>query len=331
MSVLVTGGAGFIGSHVALALLDAGRSVVVIDNLSTGLRDLVPDGAVFLEMDLREGDRLTELIPEHKVEAVIHCAASTVVADSMRDPLTYYDNNLFGTLELLRAMRRSRVRRIVFSSTAAVYRPEGKTPVPETGKLDPVSPYGASKLMAERMLSDMARAGEIEFTILRYFNVAGADPAGRAGQSTPAATHLIKVAAEVASGKRPGMTIYGTDWPTRDGTGIRDYLHVSDLAAAHLLVLENLGGASRNAIFNCGYGRGSSVREVVAAIERVTGESLPVTFGSRRPGDLAEIVADAQALRTRLGWEPKYDSLEALVKHSLEWELGMADSNYSIS
>lgn len=324
MSILVTGGAGYIGSHIALALLDGGNDVVIADNLSTGLRAMVPEGAVFEEIDLRDRTRLAAIMMEHNVEAVIHCAASTVVPDSMLDPLGYYDNNILSTLALLRAMQDSRVRKLIFSSTAAVYSPEADNPISEDQSLAPMSPYGASKLMAERMIFDMATAGDVDFSVLRYFNVAGADPEGRSGQSTPAATHLIKVAAEVACGTRPNLTIYGTDWPTRDGTGIRDYVHVSDLAQAHLLVMNNLMGRANNTVFNVGYGRGSSVREVVTAIERATGYTLPINTAPRRPGDLAEVIADGQAFKAALGWKPQYDDLDLIVRHSLDWESKMS-------
>ncbi|WP_081617355.1 UDP-glucose 4-epimerase GalE [Thioalkalivibrio sp. ALMg11] len=320
MSILVTGGAGYIGSHIALALLDDGSDVVVADNLSTGLRALVPAGAAFERVDLRDREKLADLMVEYGVEAVIHCAASTVVPDSVMDPLGYYENNILGTLTLLQAMQAGKVRRLIFSSTAAVYNPEGRSLISEHENPDPVSPYGASKLMAERMVRDMAVAGDVDFTILRYFNVAGADPMGRSGQSTPAATHLIKVAAEVACGARSTLTIFGTEWPTPDGTGVRDYVHVSDLAQAHISALKSLDGPAHNSTLNCGYGRGSSVRDVIHAVERATGEVLPVNVAPARPGDLAEVVADARALRRALNWKPQYDDLDVIVRHSLEWE-----------
>ncbi|MCL1630289.1 UDP-glucose 4-epimerase GalE [Roseibaca sp. V10] len=319
--VLVTGGAGYVGSHIALALLDAGYRVVVADNLCTGLRWLVPDGACFEEVDLRDGDALEQILRRHDIGSVVHCAASTVVPDSVADPLSYYSNNIGATLSLLGAMARAGVRRIIFSSTAAVYRADNAgQPIAEDAPTDPLSPYGATKLMAERILRDTAAIGALDYTILRYFNVAGADPDGRAGQSTPAATHLIKLACETACGRRPSLTIYGTDWPTPDGTGVRDFVHVSDLAQAHIMALQQGAEAARNRIFNCGYGSGYSVRDVVRALEAATGTALPVQTAARRAGDLAQVVADGRALADTLGWQPRYADLNTIIAHSLAWE-----------
>ena len=244
-----------------------------------------------------------------------------MVPDSVSDPLGYYGNNIGATLSLLGAMARVGGRRIIFSSTAAVYRAESAgPPIAEDAPTDPVSPYGATKLMAERIIRDTAATGALDYTILRYFNVAGADPDGRAGQSTPAATHLIKLACETACGRRPSLTIYGTDWPTPDGTGVRDFIHVSDLAQAHILALEQGAGAARNRIFNCGYGQGYSVRDVIRALETETGAALPVQTAPRRPGDLAQVVADGRALAAALGWQPRYADLSQIIAHSFAWE-----------
>jgi UDP-glucose 4-epimerase len=320
MIILITGGAGYVGSHIALEMLDAGHEVVVADNLSTGLLSLVPEGAKLETADVRDRDRMSSIMSAHGIDTVVHCAGSTVVPDSVRYPLDYYDNNVGGSLGLLHAMQDAGVRRVLFSSTAAVYAVKDSNPIGEDGTLAPASPYGASKLMVERIIQDMAAAGRVEFIILRYFNVAGADEQGRSGQSTPKATHLIKIAAEVALAKRETLEIYGTDWPTPDGTGVRDFIHVNDLARAHRLAAEALATGAGNRIYNCGYGHGYSVREVVQAVEQITQRRLPTQTAPRRPGDLAAVVADSAALQENLGWTPRHDDLKEILRHALAWE-----------
>jgi UDP-glucose 4-epimerase len=319
--ILVTGGAGYIGSHMAHHLIDDGHSVVVVDNLSTGVRELVPDEAEFHELDVRESVALEKLMASENVDGVLHFAASTVVPESVARPLDYYDNNIVGSLSLLQAMASANVSILVFSSTAAVYgMPSNSYRITEEASVEPVSPYGASKLVAERMITDAAAAHGLQFAILRYFNVAGADPQGRTGQSTPHATHLIKVACEAAIGKRDGLTVFGTDYPTRDGTCIRDYIHVWDLVRLHQLALDHLVDGRESLVVNCGYSRGHSVNEVVTAVERVAGTRVAVTPSARRPGDVAAVVAVADRAREILGWRPQYADLDQIVGHALAWE-----------
>ena len=320
MAVLVTGGAGYIGSHMVLALLDAGEKVVVIDDLSTGSRKAVPQPAKLVVGDAGDQKLVEKVLREHDVEAVTHFAAKVVVPDSVADPLGYYLTNTANTRTLLSAIVRAGVKRYVFSSTAAVYGNPDANPVDEDAKPKPESPYGTSKLMSEWILRDTAAAHGLSAMVLRYFNVAGADPAGRTGQSTPNATHLIKVACEAAVGKRKGMQIFGTDYATPDGTCIRDYIHVTDLIDAHVAALRHLRKGGENLTLNCGYGRGYSVREVVDAVKRVSGVDFPVTLSPRRPGDPAAIVARADRIRAKLGWRPKLDDLATIVTHALAWE-----------
>lgn len=320
MSVLVTGGAGFIGAQMALALLDRGESVVVLDNLSTGVRDSIPSAATFVAGNVGDGELLRGLFAEHSIDAIAHFAASTVVPDSVRDPLSYYLNNTMNTRNLIAAAVEAGVRHFVFSSTAAVYGAPAGPLVSETAPTDPISPYGASKLMSERILRDASEAYGLGVAILRYFNVAGADPQGRAGQSTPRATHLIKVCVEAALGQRDGVDIYGVDYPTPDGTGVRDYIHVSDLIDAHLAALDRLRAGASSLLYNCGYGRGHSVREVIDAVNRVAAVTLPVRMGPRREGDAAAVVADPSAIRADLGWAPRFDDLDTIIRHALAWE-----------
>jgi len=320
MSILVTGGAGYIGSHMVLALCDAGEEVVVLDDLSTGIRDNVDPRARFVLGDVSDPLIVMRLIAEHRVRAVVHFAAKIVVPDSVADPLDYYLANTAKTRALLAAVTAAHVSHFVFSSTAAVYGNVGQEPVSEDTPAIPVSPYGSSKLMSEIMLRDSAAAYGLKYVALRYFNVAGADPKGRAGQSTPRATHLIKVACEAATGKRNGMQVFGTDYPTADGTCIRDYIHVSDLVAAHLDALRYLKAGGDNAVMNCGYGSGYSVLDVIETVKRVSGVNLPVELAPARAGDPAAIVASADRIRRALGWQPKYDDLETIVRHALAWE-----------
>ncbi len=320
MTVLVTGGAGYIGSHMALALLAAGRRIVVLDDLSAGFRWMVPSNAAFVEGDCGDSVLLARLIGNHDVQSIIHFAGSIVVPHSIADPLGYYLNNTVKSRALLEAAVRGGVKRFIFSSTAAVYGEAKASPISEEAPLQPISPYGSSKMMTETMLNDASRAHGLAYAILRYFNVAGADPEARAGQASPEATHLIKVACQAALGERTHLELYGNDYPTPDGSCVRDYIHVSDLADAHLLALEHLEGGGENLTLNCGYGAGSSVHEVVAAVKRASGVDFSVRPAPRRAGDPAELVADADRIRSVLGWRPRYDDLGAIVAHALGWE-----------
>ncbi len=320
MAILVTGGAGYIGSHMVLALCDAGEEVVVLDDLSTGVRANVDARARFVRGDVSDPLIVMRLVAEHEIRAVVHFAAKVVVPDSVADPLDYYLANTAKTRALLAAVTAAHVPHFVFSSTAAVYGDVSQEPVSEDTPAVPVSPYGASKLMSEWMLRDSAAAYGLKYVALRHFNVAGADPLGRTGQSTPRATHLIKVACEAATGKRTGMQVFGTDYPTRDGTCIRDYIHVSDLVSAHLDALDYLRRGGGSEVMNCGYGAGYSVLDVVETVKRVSGVDFPVTIAPARPGDPASIVARADRIRQTLGWKPKHDNLETIVRHALAWE-----------
>ena len=320
MAILVTGGAGYIGSHMVLALVDAGEDVVVLDDLSTGVRGAVSPRARLVVGDVADTPLVRRVIADHEVEEIIHFAAKIVVPDSVADPLGYYLSNTVKSRALLAAATEARVPRFVFSSTAAVYGMPKENPVGEDAPALPISPYGSSKLMTEWMLRDTAVASDFGYVALRYFNVAGADPAGRAGQSSPTATHLIKVAVELALGKRTQMEVFGTDYPTPDGTGVRDYIHVTDLVAAHLDALRHLRRGGANLVLNCGYGSGHSVLQVLAAVKRVAGVELNVKMGPRRAGDPAMLVAHADRIRRDLAWQPQYDDLETIVRHSLVWE-----------
>ena len=320
MTILVTGGAGYIGSHMVHELVDAGESVVVLDNLSTGFRFLVPSGVPFVAGSTGDRDLVAQTIAKHGVTAIIHFAASIVVPDSVRDPLGYYRNNTMNTCLLLDAAVNGGVTQFIFSSTAAVYGNPERVPVREDAPTNAISPYGSSKLMSEIMLHDTARAHDLRFVALRYFNVAGADPRGRTGQATPQATHLIKVACEAALGKRAKLDVYGTDYPTPDGTCIRDYIHVSDLARAHSAALAHLRRGGASSTFNCGYGHGASVLEVIEAVRRVSGRDFPVEMAGRRAGDPVSLVADVSRIRSTLDWRPQYDDLNTIVSHAFAWE-----------
>jgi UDP-glucose 4-epimerase len=320
MTILVTGGAGYIGSHMVHALADAGEDVVVLDNLSTGFRFLLPEHVPFVLGSTGDSDLVAEVISEHEVTSIIHFAASVVVPDSVADPLGYYRNNTMNTCLLLQAAVAGGVKHVIFSSTAAVYGNPESSPVGEDAATHPISPYGSSKLMSEIMLHDTAKAHALRFVALRYFNVAGADPQQRTGQSTAGATHLIKVACETALGKRPKIDVYGTDYPTPDGTCIRDYIHVSDLVRAHSAALAYLRQGGASATFNCGYGHGASVLEVLAAVKRVSGVDFPVEITGRRPGDPAALVADVDRIHRTLDWQPQFDDLDTIVSHALAWE-----------
>jgi len=320
MTILVTGGAGYIGSHMVHELVDAGEPVVVLDNLSTGFRFLIPGSVPFVAGSTGDHELVKKTIARHGVTAIIHFAASVVVPDSISNPLGYYRNNTMNTCALLDAAIESGVRQVIFSSTAAVYGNAETTPVPENAATAPISPYGTSKLMSEIMLHDAGKAHGLRFVILRYFNVAGADPKLRTGQSTAGATHLIKVACEAALGKRPKMDVYGTDFPTPDGTGIRDYIHVSDLARAHSAALAHLRRGGESKTFNCGYGKGASVLEVIDAVRRISGRDFPVEVCGRRPGDPAELVANVERIRGTLDWRPQFQDLDTIVAHAFAWE-----------
>jgi UDP-glucose 4-epimerase len=320
MAILVTGGAGYIGSHMVHALLDRGDDVVVLDNLVTGVRSLVAERAAFVEGNVADGELVRRIVKDHKVTAVIHFAGSVVVPDSVENPLAYYSNNTAASRNLIEACVRAEVGNFVFSSTAAVYGMPEQIPVAENAPTNPINPYGRSKLMTEWMLEDSARAYDFRFVALRYFNVAGADPKGRTGQSTPRATHLIKRACQAALGRVPALEIFGTDYPTKDGTGVRDYIHVSDLANAHIHALDHLELGGNSIILNCGYGHGFSVREVVETVSRVTGEAIPTREAPRRAGDPASIVADPSQIKEVFEWQPKYDDLDEIVRGAYAWE-----------
>src|SRR5918996_4895093 len=317
--VLVTGGAGYIGSHVVRQLVADGRRVVVYDNLSTGHAWAVL-GADLVVGDLGDRDRLEALFADRHFDAVLHFAASIWVGESVREPAKYYRNNVVNALGLFELAMRHGVSGIVFSSTAAVYGEPDVPVIEESRPLAPVNPYGASKMMAERMLMDIARASGLRYVVLRYFNVAGADLEGRIGEATPDNNHLVKVACEAAFGVRPGMKINGVDYPTPDGTCVRDYIHVEDLAAAHVEALSYLGQGGESEIFNCGYGRGFSVREVIDTVARVSGVAIPVEEAARRPGDPPMLVASNAKIRRMLGWQPRHDDLEFIVRTAWAWE-----------
>jgi UDP-glucose 4-epimerase len=320
MSVLVTGGAGYIGSHMVQALVEAGEGVVVIDNLSTGFSQFLPQGVPLFIGDAGDENLVEGVIAAHGVESVIHFAGSVVVPESMRDPLAYYRNNTMTTRSLLNATVRAGVGRFIFSSTAAVYGNPDQVPVPESAPTRPLSPYGSSKLMAEIMLHDVASAHGMSYVALRYFNVAGADPQARMGLATIGATHLLKIAVEAATGQRAKIDVFGTDYPTPDGSCIRDFIHVTDLAQAHRAALSYLRGGGASMTLNCGYGRGYSVLETIEAVRKVSGRNFAVQYGPRRPGDIMTMIADTGRMRSTLDWTPQYDDLETIARHALAWE-----------
>ena len=324
MAILVTGGAGYIGSHMVLALCDRQRDVVVLDNMSTGVRGNVDTRASFIEGDIADQALVARIVAEHNVEAVVHFAGSIIVPESVVDPLGYYHNNTAKTRDLLEVCVKSGIGNFIFSSTAAVYGIPEQNPVYEDTPLNPISPYGASKLMTEWMLRDTAFAHEFKYVALRYFNVAGADPQGRSGQSTPKATHLIKVASEVATGQRAYMEIYGKDYDTPDGTCIRDYIHIADLIDAHVRALDYLRDGGLSVQLNCGYGKGYSVLEVIAAVERAYGQSFDVRDTVRRAGDPPALIAGARKIKSVLGWEPQYADIDRIVSHAFKWEQKIA-------
>ena len=323
--ILVTGGAGYIGSHMVLALLDGGHDVVILDNFSTGHERLVPEGVTVVRGDVGDRQVTDALFAAHDFDAVAHFAASIVVPESVADPLKYYINNTLNTAHLIAACVTAGIKRFIFSSTAMVYGNQNQKPMDESVHLAPDNPYGASKLMSETILRDTAKAHDLSYVVLRYFNVAGADPAGRSGQLSKPATHLIKVAGELACGKRDAMQIFGTDYDTPDGTCIRDYIHISDLIGAHMVALEYLMDGGAPLIANCGYGTGNSVRDVLASVARMSGSNLNVTEAPRRAGDAVYLVADSGLLKRTLGWVPQHDDLDAIVKSTLDWERKFPD------
>ena len=326
LSVLITGGAGYIGSHAVLECLDHGEDVVVLDDLSTGFEWAVPEGARLVVGNVADHDLVARLVAEHRVDAVMHFAGSVVGPESIERPLDYFLNNTCRTRALIAAVAEAGVKRFIFSSTAAVYEaPTTLKPIPENAALVPMSPYGQSKLMSETMLREGARAHGMEYVILRYFNVAGADPAGRAGLSTTNATHVMKLACEAATGVRDGFSIYGTDYATPDGTAVRDFIHVSDLASAHHAALRFLRAGGRHFTGNAGYSRGYSVREVAETVRRISGRDFRVRETERREGDIPAIVADASRMMRRLNWRPRHASLDRIVFDALLWEAKLVD------
>ena len=327
MAVLVTGGAGYIGSHMVWELLDAGEDVVVLDNLSTGFEWALPAEAAFYKGDVADRRLVRRIIKQHQVDAIIHFAGSVVVPDSIANPLGYYENNTCKSRALIAHAVECGVKHFIFSSTAAIYAAGGAEPLDEEALIAPQTPYGMSKLMVELMLRDVAIAHPLNYAVLRYFNVAGADPKGRTGQSTAGATHLIKVVCEAAAGKRGHVDVYGSDYDTPDGTGIRDFIHVSDLTLAHKLALRRLRSGGGNLVANCGYGHGYSVQEVIASAKKLTGSDFRVNFAPRRPGDLASVIANAGRARKELAWTPKFDALDDIIETSLAWEESLARKN----
>ncbi|MBY6127724.1 UDP-glucose 4-epimerase GalE [Qipengyuania aquimaris] len=319
--VLVTGGAGYIGSHAVLALKDAGWPVAVIDNLSTGFAFAVPEGMPLYEGDIADAELLARIFSEQGTRAIMHFAGSIIVPESVEQPLKYYENNTVKSRALIEAAVKGGVEHFIFSSTAATYGVPESSPISEDSPKSPINPYGWSKLMTEQMLADASAAHGFNFCALRYFNVAGADPEARSGQSTAGATHLIKVACEAATGKRDGVSVFGTDYDTPDGTGVRDYIHVSDLASAHVLALEALIGQPDSSLtMNCGYGKGFSVLEVLDAVDRVTNSKIERRMEPRRAGDPAELVSDPSRIRATLPWKPRHDDLGEIITHALQWE-----------
>ena len=318
--VLVTGGAGFIGSHIVLDLCAAGVPAVVLDNLITGSRAIVPPGVPLVEGDIGNPAVVRDVIVTYGVTTVVHCAASLIVSESVYDPLSYYRNNTFNSLSLIESCVKAGVKQFVYSSSASVYGVPERTPVEECAVPRPISPYGYSKLMTEQILHDAAAAHDLRFVALRYFNVAGADPQGRSGQVMKQGTHLIKVACEAAIGRRPHIDLFGEDYPTPDGTCMRDYIHVSDLATVHVRSLAHLSHGGRNLVLNCGYGRGFTVREVLNTVEQVIGRKLPILPQPRRPKDPPILVAGTNQIKRVFGWRPHYDHLETIVRTALAWE-----------
>jgi len=325
MTVLVTGGAGYIGGHMVLELIDSGEKAVVLDDLSTGFAWAVPEGVPLIIGDFGDMGLVDTILRDHQVDAIAHFAAKIVVPESVADPLLYYSNNTAKARNLLECAVANKIKHFIFSSTAAVYGEPPVNPVSEDVIRAPINPYGRSKLMVEWMLEDPAKATGLTYAALRYFNVAGADPKGRLGQSTPRATHLIKIAVQAALGHRPGMDVFGTDYPTPDGTCIRDYIQVTDLARAHLQALAYLRTGGESLTCNCGYGRGSSVFDVINVVKKVSGVDFEIRLSGRRAGDPAALVAGADRIRAVLGWTPQHDDLDQIVRQAFEWERKLAE------
>lgn len=329
-NIMVTGGAGYIGSHAVLALLDAGHVPVVIDNLVTGFRWAVPHDVAFYEGDVADSELISRIISDHHIQAIMHFAGSVVVPESVENPLKYYHNNTANSRSLIASAITAGVKHMIFSSTAATYGIPEESPVREDMPTVPINPYGTSKLMTEIMLRDVAAAHDFNYCALRYFNVAGADPEGRSGQSTAGATHLIKIAVEAALGKRASVSVFGTDYATDDGTGVRDYIHVSDLAAAHVIALEALiADPAKSHTLNCGYGHGYSVMQVLDAVDRVTNVKLVRKLEGRRAGDPDALISDNRAIVGRFGWQPKHDDLDKIVRDALAWERQLSERQTS--
>jgi UDP-glucose 4-epimerase len=318
--ILITGGAGYIGSHAVWSCQDAGYDIVVLDNLSTGVARNVPPAATLIEMDIGDRAAVAKVLSDHKIDAIMHFAGSIVVPESVVNPGLYYENNTAKSLGLIQEAVKAGVKAFIFSSTAAVYAPGSAEPLSESAPKAPLSPYGQSKLMTELMLADMSAAHGLAVGVLRYFNVAGADPQGRTGQSTPNATHLIKVACQVATGQRPQMEVFGTDYDTPDGTCIRDYIHVSDLADAHVLLAEHLLAGGANVTANCGYGKGASVLEVLASVEKQLNHPIAAKMSPRRAGDAPSLVANSAHLKSLVPWKPRFENLDDIVAAALAWE-----------
>jgi UDP-glucose 4-epimerase len=326
LNVLVTGGAGYIGSHAVLALQDAGYRPVVVDNLCTGFRWAVAEEVPFYAGDIADTELVANIIREQSIDAIMHFAGSIIVPESVENPLKYYRNNTANSRSLIESAVSAGVKHFIFSSTAATYGIPDASPVREDMPTLPINPYGMSKLMTEYMLRDVAAAHDFNYCALRYFNVAGADPQARSGQSTAGATHLIKVAVEAALGKRDSVAVFGTDYATEDGTGVRDYIHVSDLAAAHVIALEALvAGPAKSYTLNCGYGHGYSVMQVLDAVDRVTNQKLLRNIEGRRAGDPDELISDNREIKSRFGWQPRYDDLDTIVTHALQWERALSE------
>jgi len=328
--ILITGGAGYIGSHAAWACVDAGFEIVVVDDLSTGVARNVPASATLIEMDIGDRAAVARVLSSHQVDAILHFAGSIVVPESVVNPGLYYENNTSKSLGLIQEAIKADVKAFIFSSTAAVYAPGSAESLGESAPKAPLSPYGQSKLMTELMLADMSAAHGLSVGVLRYFNVAGADPQGRTGQSSPYATHLIKVACQVATGQRPSMDVFGTDYDTPDGTCVRDYIHVSDLADAHVLLAQYLLAGGANVTANCGYGKGASVLEVLASLEKQLNHPIATKMSPRRAGDAPSLVANSAHLKSLVPWKPKYENIDDIVAAALAWERQLTTDKVSV-